>query len=685
MSPIDLVRSRLEAAGCHPRGSSARCPAHDDHNPSLSIGEGREGQALVRCHHEPPCTLDAILAALSLTVTDLFPDSTSTAPAVSVVRRTIAAYPYTDEHGELLYEVVRREPKEFRQRRPDGNGGWLWNLRDTRRVLYRLPEVCAAVSAGRRVLVVEGEKDADRLAQLGFAATCNAMGSGGGKWRPEYTQALAGAHVAIIPDNDEPGRMHAQAVAHALHGTAASVRLVDLPGAPPDGGDVSDWLDAGGTVEQLKTLIEAAPDLDTAPVLDASIGEFFIDWQGFWQRDRREAEWAYADVLAKGRGHALYASHKAGKSLLMLHVAVTLATAREPFAVVYLDYEMGEDDLYERLLDMGYGPDVDLSRLHYALLPSLPPLDTRAGAEALCDILDRVQAERPDHHLVVVLDTTARAVAGEENAADTFRAFYAHTGIELKRRGITWARLDHAGKDPTRGQRGSSSKGDDVDVVWKLVATERGVELRRDVARMAWVPEKVTFHLSENPLTYTRVAGDWPAGTRETAAVLDRLDVALDASAREAARRLKDAGEGVRDAVVRAAVKWRRQEHATVLESTAEPVDNRRDAPRDAPNPVRPGRTPGRTPENPHNHAPDAPPDAPGRTPPGTASRSRPPLGGRTGTTSSQPTASRPPHDDLKQIDTPRTCHACGGRTRFESLTDGTAWCWTDCTTEVAS
>ena len=285
----------------------------------------------------------------------------------------------------------------------------------------------------------------------------------------------------------------------------------------------------------------------------------FIDWGTFWDRDHNEAEWVFPDVLARGRGHALYAMHKAGKSLLMLYVAAQIATAPDPCVVVYLDYEMTEADLFDRLEDMGYGPESDLSRLRYALLPSLPPLDTITGADALMALLDAVQADWPAHHLVVIVDTIGRAVCGEENSADTFRAFYTFTGIELKRRGLTWIRLDHGGKDGSRGQRGSSSKGDDVDVVWKLSPTEHGVSLQRDVARMSWVPERVTFGLFEDPLAYKRLAEDWPAGTGEVANILDRLEVPLDASMRTAAAALRKIDEGRRRPMVSAALRWRRE------------------------------------------------------------------------------------------------------------------------------
>ena len=158
-----------------------------------------------------------------------------------------------DEKGRLLFQAVRLEPKSFRQRRPDGKGGWVWNLQGVKLVPYHLPELATAA----RVYLVEGEKDADRLQSLGLTASCNAQGAG--KWRKSYNRHFQGKEIVVIPDNDDPGRSHAQAVAGHLHGVAASVRILELPGLP-EKGDVSDWLAAGGTVEQLETLAAAAPE-----------------------------------------------------------------------------------------------------------------------------------------------------------------------------------------------------------------------------------------------------------------------------------------------------------------------------------------------------------------------------------------------------------------------------------------
>ena len=183
----------------------------------------------------------------------------------------IDTYDYTDESGALLFQVVRSAPKDFRQRRPNGKGGWTWSLGKTRRVLYRLPEVRDAVAGGRIVLIVEGEKDVNTLRELGFAATCNPGGAN--KWRTEYTESLRDADVVIIGDNDDPGRAHVAHVASSLHGVARRVRVLDLGKTWSEcqpKGDISDWIEAGNTSEALNALIEALPEWAPATSARAS-------------------------------------------------------------------------------------------------------------------------------------------------------------------------------------------------------------------------------------------------------------------------------------------------------------------------------------------------------------------------------------------------------------------------------
>ena len=170
----------------------------------------------------------------------------------------VAVYDYKDSTGKMVFQVVRKVPKTFRQRRPDGNGGWIWNLHGVERVLYRLPELLRA-SPDAPVFVAEGEKDCDALRERGLIATTNPGGAG--KWRESMSVYLQRRDVAILADNDPAGEAHAADVARKLHSVARSVRIVRLPGLP-DKGDVSDWLTAGGTAEELERLAAAAPRAD---------------------------------------------------------------------------------------------------------------------------------------------------------------------------------------------------------------------------------------------------------------------------------------------------------------------------------------------------------------------------------------------------------------------------------------
>jgi len=232
--------------GTTARGSGrqhmARCPAHEDNTASLSVTDGTD-RVLLKCH--AGCDNTDILAAIKLTYADLFNErrthNNGTRSAVT------AEYRYLDEAGTLLYVVERHQPKTFRQKRPDG-AGWIYKMGNVRRVLYRLPELLAAVKDGRIVYVVEGEKDADRLTALGLPATCNVGGAG--KWRDEYAHSLAGADVVVITDMDTTGRAHADAVVASLRKAGIQVRLAE----PCIGKDITDHLDAGGGIDDIVLL-----------------------------------------------------------------------------------------------------------------------------------------------------------------------------------------------------------------------------------------------------------------------------------------------------------------------------------------------------------------------------------------------------------------------------------------------
>lgn len=322
---------------------------------------------------------------------------------------------------------------------------------------------------------------------------------------------------------------------------------------------------------------ELPSDPEPVSQYDADLLGMLVDWPTFWLKDTNEATWLAEPVLAEGRAHAIYAPGGTGKSLFSLWLAAALANGRagldgvplRPRRVLYLDYEMTADDVAERLSSMGYGETSDMSNLSYAILPSLPPADAPEGGKAIARMAQLVDAE------LVILDTFSRAVSGDENDADTVRSFYRWTGLHLKSEGRAFARIDHAGKDIEKGQRGTSAKNDDVDIVWQMVKADGGFKLTAKKRRMGWVPETIALLQFDEPnLHYKVVADVAPAGTDKVVADLDALGVAPSMSARQAARLLKEAKCGARDALVRAAQKRRNQPFGF--------TDSGRDAVRDA-------------------------------------------------------------------------------------------------------
>lgn len=257
-----------------------------------------------------------------------------------------------------------------------------------------------------------------------------------------------------------------------------------------------------------------------------------LDWEAFWAADRTEDDWFIEGFWPRGRAMVLHAKAKEGKSEFVLFCVLCLVRGVDPWTgerveprtVCYFDFEMTEDDLMDRLIGMGLSPDADLSRLRYYLLPALAPLDTPKGAQELLAIMER---DQPD---AVVIDTFGRAVEGEEDVADTVRNFYRLTGLSLKAKGIGYLRTDHTGKDATKGQRGSSAKNDDVDIIWSMSRTSTGMKLSCR-SRVSWVPETLLFARTDDPtVRYERVGdliGD-DLAIAGKAAELDQLGIPLD-------------------------------------------------------------------------------------------------------------------------------------------------------------
>jgi 5S rRNA maturation endonuclease (ribonuclease M5) len=278
--------------------------------------------------------------------------------------RIVAEYDYWDERGELLYQVVRFEGKAFRQRRPDGRGGWVWKLGDVRRVLYRLSEVLGT----DEVPVCEGEKDCEAARSLGLVATCNPGGAG--KWRDEYSELLRGKRVPIIADADGPGRKHAQQVAESLHGKAASVKVLELPGAK----DLSEWVERGGTREKLLELMRSAPEWNPQTGAPAQQGSRIVlaSAEEFLSRSSvNDRPWVAEGLLPAGSQTIWQGRPKVGKSHTLLQFAFDAAcglavfgqfSVARPIRVSYVELEEPEPITKERFAGMlrahnGQGPD----------------------------------------------------------------------------------------------------------------------------------------------------------------------------------------------------------------------------------------------------------------------------------------------------------------------------------------
>ena len=172
-------------------------------------------------------------------------------------------YPYTDETGLVVFEVVRyAEPKGFKQRRPDGKGGYVWSLKGVRTYPWRLPEL---LQSSGPVFIVEGEKATDRLIAEGLAAT-TAPG-GAGKWTEGLARWLKGRECIVIPDCDPPDKISGRrpglegaiSTAQLLTQAGITCKLLELPEQPEDHSGADDWLDRGHTVAELVALAESAP------------------------------------------------------------------------------------------------------------------------------------------------------------------------------------------------------------------------------------------------------------------------------------------------------------------------------------------------------------------------------------------------------------------------------------------
>ncbi len=277
-------------------------------------------------------------------------------------------------------------------------------------------------------------------------------------------------------------------------------------------------------------------------------------------------EWICEPLVAPGRQTVLYSAPKVGKSLLALQLVVAISRGEpvlgartERTHVLYLDFENDPiHDVRERLMNMGHNRDA-FDNVSYATYPTIPPLDTEAGARHVATMIDQTGAG------LVVIDTIGRAVQGEENSNDTWLNLYRQTGLMLKRKGVALLRLDHSGKDENRGQRGGSAKQGDVDLVWRMSEVIANESYRLDLeAQRMYVPEtSLVLRREQDPLAH-HVDTRSSTQIREQA-ILEALDAAglpISAGRPAAERVLKDAGIKIRTTSLTAILKRRQGAHS---------------------------------------------------------------------------------------------------------------------------
>ncbi len=278
----------------------------------------------------------------------------------------VATYDYNDEKGELVYQVVRYEPKSFRQRQPDDKGGWIWNMDGLTRIPYRLAEVLGAGT----VVVTEGEKDADNVHAIGFTATCNVGGAG--KWLDAYSEFLAGKDVIVIPDNDEPGHKHAEAVIKSLDGKVNSLKLVKMPHPHKDASDfIRSFIDEATAATALKALIDKTPHtLKPLPVysmaeLEAQYAEFVnqLDTRTFSLSRFIPSLAEHVRRLMPGELVVVMSDTGVGKTAIQQ----CLARAAAPLPTLFFELELPSELMFERFVQMDNDETAESVEARYRL------------------------------------------------------------------------------------------------------------------------------------------------------------------------------------------------------------------------------------------------------------------------------------------------------------------------------
>jgi hypothetical protein len=499
------------------KGWLASCPlpthgqGHGDKNPSLSISDGEDGKPLFKCHSG--CDQHELFHAIR--DYGLLPEIEKRDPLASIKPLPTLTpqvleheWVYVDEDGEPLFVKQRfktqsAKGKDYRQARINKDGSRSYSLGDCRIVPYRFPELLNAKTAGRAIYLVEGEKAADALVEIGAIAT--SAHSGSGSWPQEITQYFAGATVVMLPDNDLAGWKYAKLVAADLIPVVKSLRIVDLP-VKHLTDDAWEWVNQyGGTRQELAELAKQAQPItsvtydvtvparlvapqetvapeqpQTAPAnvhqeTDKTYKPFKIE---SWQSVKDEpVNWLIEGVIPEKSFVALYGPPASFKSFIAMDIAECIASGRDWLGkkingtgpVLYIAGE-GHGGIGARIAAIKQHHNTPDEAQVYVVRSQINLRSSVDDFTNLILAIDELVQELGVDLRMIVIDTLARAFGGgNENSSDDMGAFIQATGKIQNRYKCSLMLLHHAGKDTTKGLRGHSSLLGAVDTQMEIM------------------------------------------------------------------------------------------------------------------------------------------------------------------------------------------------------------------------
>src|SRR3990167_1130239 len=443
------------------------CPNHPDNTASLQVSEREDGSLGVFC--QAGCDTSDVMRSLGLSMRDLFND----------IQEEIV-YTYQDENRRPLYDVIRKPGKEFPVRRYVGDTTE-WGIGETRKVLYRLPDVLAADPETRRVWVVEGEKDAEAFWSRGLVATCNPGGAG--KWQDSFSDIFTDRFVTIVQDKDDAGRKHAAQVMLALRSKAKEIRLVEARA----GKDAFDHFAAGYDAEDF---VEPS---------------FFKPYD--FTKPAPPVKWLFENYVAEGDLVLLAGKAKLGKSWLSMGLAVAIANGFGYFIglkvkegrVLYFDEENPEDVSHSRMVySLGHKKQ---ENLRYILHGGLR-LDTHPEL-----LMQEALLYQPD---IVIVDSLAAVQFKEENSRSEMGEILRGVLKPLAQETGAGVLLIHHHDKQGYGPRGSGEIDAAVDSIINLRGTPgAGVfTMETQSRRRRSAHEKMLIRIVDVPGAGTRLEGN---------------------------------------------------------------------------------------------------------------------------------------------------------------------------------